>query len=294
MNHFIHTIRLILFRILKKYPRILAWNYLYRTASKTITFTRNKTVWTASARDGIIGYGLFVYGHWQFQEIDSVVDLLERRSLLSGKQYVINAGANIGSSSIRISKLCACRVLAIEPIAANFELLKKNIAQNNLTDRIDCFQGAVFEEVKNLTMVTPEINPGGSEIYSDMCDYAEGRVSRENVSGFPLSHILRERKIDPKSVAFVWSDTQGSEGHVIRTGSELWLAGVPLVVEYWPRGLCYQGEKEFLQLVRRYFKSYCPIPNYRSKFKVLKEEPIETLGTDKLDQADDMDILLLP
>jgi FkbM family methyltransferase len=277
------------------------WKFFNKKNLRTLTFTRHKTTWTVSPQDAFIGFGLFVYGDWQFGEIDSVLNWLKNKRTLTTKNTIINAGANIGSSSIHIAKNCPCQVLAIEPIPDNFELLRKNVLQNNLSERIHCFQGAVYEQASNLTMVSPHINPGGSEVYSTLnsgcCDYSEFGTKTVSATGLPLFEIIKEAKIDPKTIAFVWSDTQGSEGHVIRSGQELWRAGVPLVIEFWPRGLQYQGEKEFLQLLHSYFKAYCIIPTYKNHSQKLIEEPIETLEANILENQaarDDLDLLLLP
>lgn len=49
--------------------------------------------------------------------------------------YIIDAGAHIGLATLYFKKLYpGAKIIAIEPHPRNFELLKKNVSENNLTD----------------------------------------------------------------------------------------------------------------------------------------------------------------
>ncbi|MGH7452616.1 MAG: hypothetical protein ACRENG_14815, partial [bacterium] len=50
-------------------------------------------------------------------------------------------------------------------------------------------------------------------------------------------NIIASLNLTPDKIAFVWSDTEGSEAQVIETGRQLWLAGVPLFMELYPAAL---------------------------------------------------------
>lgn len=72
-----------------------------------------------------------------------------------------------------------------------------------------------------------------------------------------LHHILDVQGISPDQVAFVWSDTEGSEFRVIETGQALWEAGVPLYIEVFPQALRVQnGLEAFIELAARYFTRF--------------------------------------
>ena len=55
-----------------------------------------------------------------------------------------------------------------------------------------------------------------------------------------LEALLAEHGIEPRRIAFVWADVQGSECDVIESAPALWAAGVPLFCEVDP-GLWANG-----------------------------------------------------
>jgi FkbM family methyltransferase len=66
---------------------------------------------------------------------------------------VIDVGANIGWYTLQYAKLVGSKgkVFAFEPVSENFELLKRNVAENNYKN-ISCVQKAVSNQVKKVTM----------------------------------------------------------------------------------------------------------------------------------------------
>jgi FkbM family methyltransferase len=66
---------------------------------------------------------------------------------------VIDVGANIGWYTLQCAKLVGSKgqVFAFEPVSENFELLKRNVAENNYKN-ISCVQKAVSNQVKKVTM----------------------------------------------------------------------------------------------------------------------------------------------
>ena len=66
---------------------------------------------------------------------------------------MIDVGANIGWYTLQCAKLVGSKgqVFAFEPVSENFELLKRNVAENNYKN-ISCVQKAVSNQVKKVTM----------------------------------------------------------------------------------------------------------------------------------------------
>jgi FkbM family methyltransferase len=282
--------------------RIMSWGRLARQQGcDVLRFRRHGMRWTVFNRDGFIGRNLYLYGSWQFREIDLTVSKLAERGVRLAGRTVVNVGANIGTTAVYLAKTYGCHVLAIEPVAQHFKLLRENVVQNGLEHRISCYQGAVYDHSGILTMIRPESNPGASEIYFEEDGSAierdESRYSFSSVNAMPIPDILKASKLAVSDIAFVWSDTQGCEGHVIRTGAELWAAGVPLVIEFWPTGLRHQGDSEILPLIDQYFISYFRLPFSAADSANLIEQPISVL--EKFVECvsggkDDFDILLWP
>ncbi|MGH7454861.1 MAG: hypothetical protein ACRENG_26125, partial [bacterium] len=83
------------------------------------------------------------------------------------------------------------------------------------------------------------------------------RQEKTEVPADTLNHILEQYKISPDQVAFVGSDTEGSEFRVIATGQQLWRAGVSLYVEVFPEALRLQnGLDEFLRQANQFFSRF--------------------------------------
>jgi FkbM family methyltransferase len=69
------------------------------------------------------------YAFDQWPSTGEILALIERRAAENKKPLIIDAGANIGASAVYFaSKIPTARIVAIEPAADNFELLKRNTA----------------------------------------------------------------------------------------------------------------------------------------------------------------------
>lgn len=280
------------------HARRFLWNRNYSHGSDEFAFTRRGTRWTVLSWDRFIGYGLYMFGEWQFKEIDIVLDwLADNRKACAEQQFVIDAGANIGSTSIHLAKHHGCKVLAIEPVPQFYKLLQENVKANALGDRILCHQSAIYDCEVELDIDIPDVNAGAAEVRNGAhrsFETLHGVRESVKVCSAPLSSILKQNDIKANQVSLVWSDTQGCEGHVLRTGSELWESGVPLVMEYWPEGLGVQGETDVSELISKYFKSFSVVPFQSSAPSRLDIQSISNFGEDIMGEELQVDILLIP
>jgi FkbM family methyltransferase len=231
------------FRLADALPRAqrveLAFHLLAQE-SEEITFRRDGIRWTAFPWDHMISGRLFVGGNFQGSEIKSVLAWMARhRRFAPPRDVIVDLGANIGTSTIPFARQTACRVIAIEPVPEIFAVLCRNIADNGLADRVTCVEAAIAIGNGPVAMISPTGNGGGAEVVrSDRQPSFAGLFatrSAAEVAAAGLSDVLDAHGIASERVAFVWSDTQGSELDVIETGHSLWTAGVPLFVEWEPR-----------------------------------------------------------
>lgn len=275
--------------------RSLQWkiaNYLNR---KNISFRCRGFRWSVLGGDSYVSRMLFTFGEWQFKEIQIVSDWLRAGgSILKQRDIIINVGAFIGSTALFLNRTSGCRILAIEPVPEFFKLLLKNIRQNNLEGKISTFSGAVFDPPRELLMRVPPGNPGSSEVCTESSVPPSPGDDVVKVSGLPLELILEQQKIDKSRIALVWSDTQGCEGHVIRSGAELWENGVPLVMEFWPDGIIKQEKESIIPLIQKYFSSFAILPHSHEDELRIKELPIDSLNDSITDEDDEVDLLLIP
>lgn len=101
----------------------------------------------------------------------------------------VDVGANIGNHTCFFSLFCATRVIAIEPVKENYELLLKNIEINNIKNVIPINKVLALTNKKYTYKIIPE-NMG-------MCDMSEDIDGIDSITPeeLPLED-LRLLKID--------------------------------------------------------------------------------------------------
>jgi FkbM family methyltransferase len=275
----------------------------YRRCKKQINFRRGGFRWTGFTWDEDVTWYTYVHGDYQGEERRALASWMRRNGFLTpGRELVVEVGANIGTTSLPLARDHGCRVLAIEPEPENFALLETNVRKNGLEHQIVCERAAVAERSGAGAVTIPADTSGGVELARANTGGSRfGGPSTElravaAVRTAPLSELLRDHRIDPSMVAFVWSDAQGSDGHVIGTGTELWAAGVPLYMELWPAALRRQGTDDTVTAAGRYGFSV-----YIESGDLIEQEapaprPIAELPRlmERLSGAEQTDVLLIP
>ena len=113
-----------------------------------------------------------------------------------------------------------------------------------------------------------------------------------------LKNIIASSNIIPEQVAFVWSDTEGSESEVIISGAQLWDIGVPLFVELHPHALESQNQLDsFVNLVAEYFDEFILSEDLIQHGYLSRPAPVSRIAEvlDDLYLNNDVtDVLLLP
>jgi len=230
-----------------KRRRILAWEAMTEAGVDSIRFTRGGLNWTVPfSTNDPIAWDLFVTGGFQTDDIAAVLRWAQHFSVFSGsRNVVIDAGANIGTTCIPIVHAAGCRALAIEPVAANFSLLRQNVELNSFTSRILLANKAVAMEPGRLRMCLAETHGwhfvSSTETMPAQISPIKGY---EDVEANTISGIIAEAGLDAGEIALVWSDVQGCELAVIESARELWARGVPLWAEVEPVSLKVQGSHD--------------------------------------------------
>lgn len=78
-------------------------------------------------------------GKFHTQGVFYELKMLEFIKSRNYKNWVIDAGANVGNHAVFMAHHCGYKVIAIEPVPANFQLLKMNIDVNPLEDQAYIF-----------------------------------------------------------------------------------------------------------------------------------------------------------
>jgi len=266
--------------------------------AEELTFQREGLTWTVRARRHTITRNLFVHGRHPGAELAGTLAWLRARGRLGAPfTTVVDVGANVGAPTLFLARETGLRVVAVEPVPGNFELLLRNVEANGCGDRVRCVRAAVAEVAGEVVMLEHP-KDGQSEV-REAGGQGFGRVTAAHrstrVRAARLDEILAGEAVPPGEVAFVWSDTQGFETQVVRSGPSLWRAGAPIYVEVWPEGLAAHGGVEaFLGAAAEHFAAFVPRRDLRERGEDAAPRPLAELPAFVRELPKQTDVLLLP
>jgi len=211
--------------------------------------------------DPYIGFDIFMHGSFEEQTARRAFETIEReggRPLVLAGHTVLDIGANIGSQTVPfLATHGAAHVVAVEPDPGNATLLRQNLVANRLEDRASVLELALSDRDGFVELELSPTNPGDHRVRPAGSGRAAiGEPSRAVVAvrAARLDSLVADGTIDLASLALVWMDTQGHEGHVLSGASRVLAQGVPVVTEYWPYGLRRAGGLDlFHRLVAEHY-----------------------------------------
>ena len=125
---------------------------------------------------------------------------------------IVDVGANIGLSAMFFSSLLPkAKILALEPSRRNFQYLRQNLHQNDLS-MIEARQIAASSEVGVLRLHEEPDFGAGSYVVSDRHSAGVSAFAIE-VQAKPLDQVVAEERIE--RVDFIKIDVEGSELDVL-------------------------------------------------------------------------------
>ena len=128
---------------------------------------------------------------------------------------IVDAGANIGLTSVYFSnRFPQARILAIEPVQGNFDVLAKNVAAY---PNVQVFHGAVWPNQASL-----EISNPGSGSDSFILQASDGEPGEP----FPVITMPQVMDMMGGSIDLLKMDIEGAEREVFSAGNLDWLAAV--------------------------------------------------------------------
>ncbi len=146
----------------------------------------------------------------QFREI-YVWKAYERIREVKPGDVVVDAGAMVGTFTLKAASQGASRILAFEPFPSSFELLNENIKRNELNN-VDAFDVALSQCNGEMKLWSHE-NPG-SQSLTDMKDPKKFIM----VPTKRLDDVLKEE--DVEHVDFIKIDVEGAETLVLMGAKE--------------------------------------------------------------------------
>lgn len=151
------------------------------------------------------------------QELARDLYQLQTRSFTAG-DVVVDVGAHIGSVAIVLAKLHpGITIVAYEPSAHNFEMLRTNLRENQVTNVVPV-QQAVAGKAGTLELMWHQAQSAGASSVLP----AEVRASREaagwqreTVTSITLEQLFDQHRID--RCAFLKLDCEGAEWEIVRS-----------------------------------------------------------------------------
>ena len=148
----------------------------------------------------------------KYEEYESL--LIQRQ--INKNSVVVDVGANIGYYTLLLAKVCK-KVYAFEPDKTCFEILQKNIEENNL-DNVVAVNMAVSDKIGEENFVVDKDNLGNSRIQSPSAT-PYPPLTRGNKT--IISTVCLDKFIKYEKVNLIKIDTQGWEPKVILGAKKL-------------------------------------------------------------------------
>ena len=188
---------------------------LSRQLNDFVTCTVDGLTYVATSKDDCIMRGMYT------RRDNYAANDMKRFQALSKKfygvdesaGYFLDLGANIGTTGIYFTKKLApnLKLLAFEPDADNFKLLRINLLLNDLDDdkavAVNCGLGDQFDE---MTLYRNLYNPGANSIFQ-----YENDMPTTTIVTVPFDACLAECNIAAREVKYIWIDTEGFEAQVL-------------------------------------------------------------------------------
>ena len=138
----------------------------------------------------------------------------------------IDAGANIGLTTVPIARNPRIRCLAFEPEPVNFGHLKQNVARNAEGASVEFYPVALFDAHSTMSMTISKTNLGDHRLTRDAV--SDRRMIQ--VPAVPLDDFLD--RVEGKLAVKV--DTQGAEPFVVAGGKGVFARAGLIAMEFCP------------------------------------------------------------
>ncbi len=171
------------------------------------------------------GFGKFIYAFREYYE----PELAYLEKVLSQGKVFVDVGANFGVYTLVASRLVGAtgKVIALEPTAQSFAILRENIALNHFAN-VRAFQVALTQS-SGKAWLYHGWDPVGNSLGKDPLSGDEG----EEVQTESLDNLLEENGIGRVDVIKV--DVEGAEELVLRGAAKTLTTDSPVVIfEYNP------------------------------------------------------------
>lgn len=213
-------------------------------SSYAVTETYDGLVFIGNYADDLIGEMIDTGNVYSYDEIDAFLDLSDKFYNINKEGYFFDCGCNILTTSIYVlNRNKKLKAIGFEPVKRTWKIAKANAALNNMEERITIVNTAL-SDYKGISQIKcSQYSCGGAYIVgSDINDN-----NLEEIGTISLDEWIVENKFDINKISYLWIDTEGYEGYVIRGMMKfLKQKKIPMYLEYYTDFLIRSGCKEIL------------------------------------------------
>ncbi|QND50684.1 FkbM family methyltransferase (plasmid) [Phyllobacterium sp. 628] len=243
----------------------------------TMTVDCGDHVMTFSPND-YIGRKIFRKGHFERHHVSRLLTILRERQLLRSDATLLELGGNIGTQTIYFSLSGSfSHIISVEPDPRNFRLLRSNIAQNHLEDRVTLVNCAAGDRDGELDFFQHRNNHGKS---------SASRQSHTDVKIVVpvrrVDKILEDAAIASDQIGLIWMDIEGYEPVACRSMEMLLQRQVPLYLEFSP---AFYGDKQaaaFVQYLSGFYEDCLVFLGDEPTPMKVREIPVDRIQFDIL------------
>tara|TARA_A100000164_G_C21900853_1_gene770429 strand:+ start:517 stop:1368 length:852 start_codon:yes stop_codon:yes gene_type:complete len=190
-----------------------------------------------------IGARIYTYGSHTRKSIDYAINLLKQKDKLLNNHNCVELGGNIGTHTIymhlhNIFK----KIYVVEPEKTNFDLLTRNIFENNLENKTSLINAAISLKSTKLKLYIDKNNSG-----------AHSLVVKQNKNSFQvvdaLSPNLLFKKYNIKNVGFIFLDIEGLEIDIILELLQIVDKNIPIYFEFIPEFSSRSKVQKFFKII---------------------------------------------
>lgn len=228
-----------------------------------------------------IGRKIYRKGHFQRENVERLLSVLRQRGILQPEKVLLELGGNIGTQTVYFALSKAFRhIVTVEPDPRNFKLLRTNIDQNGLSERITALNTAAGESEGTLDFFMHRDNHGKSSAIRQSERDIEIKVPVK-----PVTAMLAETGVAPEDIGLIWMDIEGYEPVASRSMQPLLERRVPFYMEFSPVFYGQAGSQAFVDYLAGFYEN-C-IVFYEDSQAEMKVTALP-IGQDQFD------VLLLP
>lgn len=214
------------FSLLYKGPAVLR-RAVYDAAPMEYIIAEHREKYVVAMEDKVIGREIFLHGAYDLCKLENAVELL-RKEGVNRPRHLIDVGANIGTITIpALTRKFFDSATAIEPHPRNLQLLRANIALNDIFDCVEIVNRVAASETGVSLLLAESRTNSGNHRISD--------------SGIHVRAVRLDDLDLPSVNCLLWMDIEGYEGHALDGAKYLLSSGIPLVSEFNPEFLRNSG-----------------------------------------------------